>query len=418
MSENQLRLDNHLLVCVEVDVRDEDLSEYLYLKANFCGRVVIAHEEDLGKLDMSPQTRQGIVYVCGDIGLLYTKRKNVLGNIKVIKEFSANVEGREGLDVVTLGEVPINVHGAGVYYRNPLGSESNEKNYFDLLQTKHKFQALTESNKPGTAFRKGVYLSEVETDGDASQFHLLRCSTNLDGPTLGFADEDHEIVARVNELARRNFEQKTTLNHVLAQVYENTITVDDLNKVKEHKAKIKSHSDKTKDMPANGLIVFCTFYASDISFYKAPPGDRFNRYYKEASVLTQLRFKLKPEVHDLPLTKDFRVTLYPNSILLISLATNRLYTHEIVPPTLPVGKFPTRLGYVVRCSKTKAVHRGGATFIQREGKEDLKLEKATPGGIGELKRLYQQENMTAEKIEYKEFLFSLNEGDYTRPLAV
>ena len=257
----------------------------------------------------------------------------------------------------------------------------------------------------------------METNGDTSKFHLLRCSTNLDGPTLAFVDEDREILDQVNKLARRHFEQKTDLNHVLAQVYENSITVNDANKAKEHKAKIKSHSDKTKDMPANGIIAFCTFYSSDVSQYKTPSQDRFDRYFKSASVLTKLRFRLKNEVRHLPLAKDFDVTLYPSSTLLIPLATNRLYTHEIVPPTLPVGRFPTRLGYVIRCSKTKAVFRDGATFIQRAGREDVKLEKPTQVECHELKTLYQRENVTAEKIQYGTVYFSLNEGDYKRPFV-
>lgn len=188
------------------------------------------------------------------------------------------------------------------------------------------------------------------------------------------------------------------LNHVLAQVYENSTTMNDAGKTaKEHKAKIKSHSDKTKDMPANGLIAFCSFYSDTIK-YKAPSHDRFDRCYRGASVLTQLRFKLKDEVQHLPLAKDFRVTLYPNSVLLIPLSTNRLYTHEIVPPVLPVGKFPTRLGYVARCSKTKAVHRDGATFLLQEGGEGVRLERPTQAESDELKLLYQKENLTAEKV--------------------
>jgi hypothetical protein len=46
----------------------------------------------------------------------------------------------------------------------------------------------------------------------------------------------------VNGLARRQFDQIANLNHVLAQVYENSVTVNEWNKAKEHKAKIKSHS--------------------------------------------------------------------------------------------------------------------------------------------------------------------------------
>ena len=170
-------------------------------------------------------------------------------------------------------------------------------------------------------------------------------------------------------------------------------------------------------MPANGVIAFCTFYSSDISQYKAAPQDRFDRCYKGASVLTQLGFRLKDEVRHLPLAKDFRVPLYPNSVLLIPLSTNRFYTHEILPPKLPPDRFPTRLGYVVRCSKTKAVFRDEATFIQQDGKEDVKLGKPTHEDIHELKTLYQKENVSVEKVEYGDVYFSLNNGDYLRPLV-
>lgn len=256
----------------------------------------------------------------------------------------------------------------------------------------------------------------METKENISQFHLLRCSTNLDGPTLSFAEEDREIVSQINELARHNFEQRADFNHVLAQLYENTTTVDDTNRPKEHKAKIKSHSDKTKDMPANGLLAFVTFYTPDIDQYRPKPHDRFNRYFKDGSVLTQLRFKLKDDVRDSILVKSFSVTLYQNSVLMIPLSTNRLYTHEIVPPTLPVGRFPTRLGYVVRCSKTEAVFRDGSAFIKRDG-GNVRLKEPTQEGRVELKKLYQMENTTSTRINYGAINFSLNEGDYMRPVV-
>ncbi len=315
-------------------------------------------------------------------------------------------------------QVPINLHNAAVYYRDCLGAISpTNTNYFDSLQVKHKFQSLTEGNKPGKSFRNGIYLSEVEIDEDTSKFHLLRCSTNLDGPTLAFADEDREILTEVNKLADRNFTQKANLNHVLAQVYNNTFIVNDADKVKERKAKIRSHSDKTKDMPANGLIAFCTFYSSNISDYKAPLRNRFDRCYRDISVLTKLKFKLKDEARHLPLVQEFSVPLYHNSVLLIPLSTNRYWTHETCPPSLPVGKFPTRLGYVIRCSNTSAVFRDGTTYIQREGKEDVKLEKPMQEDISGLKKLYQAENITINHIEYKDIFFSMNEGDYKRPIV-
>jgi hypothetical protein len=63
------------------------------------------------------------------------------------------------------------------------------------------------------------------------------------------------------------------------------------------------------------------------------------------------------------------------------------------------------------------VFRDGATFIRRQGEADVKLERPVQAGINELKRLYQVENATADMVEYKDVYFSLNEGDYKRPLV-
>ena len=52
------------------------------------------------------------------------------------------------------------------------------------------------------------------------------------------------------------WQQQRLLNHVLAQIYQNT-TVREVPK----KACIPAHSDKTKDMPMEDeLIAFCTLY--------------------------------------------------------------------------------------------------------------------------------------------------------------
>ena len=142
--------------------------------------------------------------------------------------------------------MPLSLHDVAVYYRNCLGKD--DTNYYARLQAKHEFKALTESNKLNTSFRKGIYLSEVECSGNRAAFNLLRCSSNFGGPTLAFAEEDRKTVAKVNELMSQSFESRPHLNHVLAQIYENSVTVDDTNRAKEHRAKIKSHLDKTKDM--------------------------------------------------------------------------------------------------------------------------------------------------------------------------
>src|SRR5690606_2272301 len=109
------------------------------------------------------------------------------------------------------------------------------------------------------------------------------------------------------------------------------------------------------------------------------------------------------------------VTLYPNSVFFMPLSTNRLYTHEILPSELDAAQLPTRLGYVVRCSKTEAVHEDGRTLLAMGG-ERVELEAPTPEGMSALRRLYAEENKTTAHIDYGEqFRFSMNEGDYRAP---
>jgi hypothetical protein len=108
MSENRLSLDSHLLLCVEdndFSIDEEHLSDYVYLKSNFCGRVVCLCEDDLGTWELAPPTPHGSVYVYGNIKLLYDVRKTIIGGAKAIKEFSYNVDGISGLEYVALGEV-------------------------------------------------------------------------------------------------------------------------------------------------------------------------------------------------------------------------------------------------------------------------------------------------------------------------
>jgi hypothetical protein len=87
-----------------------------------------------------------------------------------------------------------------------------------------------------------------------------------------------------------------------------------------------------------------------------------------------------------------------------------------VPSELDAARLPTRLGYVVRCSKTEAVHEAGRTFLLQDGAR-VELEAPTPGGMAELRRRYAEENRTAAPIDYgADFRFSMNAGDYRAPI--
>ncbi len=111
------------------------------------------------------------------------------------------------------------------------------------------------------------------------------------------------------------------------------------------------------------------------------------------------------------------VTLYPGSVFIMSLAMNREYTHEIVPSILPIEHLPVRMGYVIRCSKTRAIFLDNKSFIEIEEDATLiPLQKGTKEEINILKELYAKQNLTNEIIEYPFIGFSLNSGDYTKPL--
>ncbi|MFD5884324.1 hypothetical protein [Streptomyces yangpuensis] len=374
-------------------LRDHDLIR------DFFGATITP--EELASADLAGRT----VYLCGDVSGIDGRQLESAARVFVIRELS---EGDGPWTVVDGGRVPVRVHGAGVYYRRFFDLDAG---HFGRIRAEHAFQSLTESTKPGTAHRSGIYLTPVTQDGDALHFRLLRCSTNLSGPTEGFRATDTEIVDALNREAASVFRNHAPLNHVLAQIYHNTLATAER---KQSKAKISAHADKTKDMPGNGIMAFCTFY-DGLDKLQPMADDAFDHGLKRASGLTRLHFRLKEEVDGLP--SQFSLTLYPGSVFFMPLSTNRLYTHEIRPSTLNAEALPTRLGYVVRCSSAEAVHRNGQTFLKTA--DDLvELGPPTQEGMDELRRLYAEENRTSSFIDYGDrFLFSMNSGDYVAPRA-
>ncbi|PWN61203.1 hypothetical protein [Chryseobacterium viscerum] len=404
--ENKITHDKNILVVLQ---HDKDINpELQYLIDHFCGSVVNRFS-DINSKNVSSKK----IYICGDLKSL---EENTL-YLSVIKELSVNYENypENLLKTVSLGEVPIIISNAGVYYRKLFGDDYS----FDTIKSQHDFQELTESNKETKAFRKGIYLSKVtkeitEEGKEAFHYNLLRCSSNLTGPTDNFCDVDTQIINLLNECVQDTFEYRTDMNHALVQIYENKQKTTDSDK--EVKAKIKAHSDKTKDMPKEGLIAFCTFYdQSNIEQLKPSATDRFDWCYKQTSALTKLHFRLKKTVEDDSLEKEFTVTLYPNSAFFIPLSTNRLYTHEIRPSVLGVNQIPIRMGYVVRCSNVEAMHTNNQTYIKENG-HYIKLEEMTPELREELRSSYYEENSTENMVEYGKVHFSMNSGDYEKPI--
>ena len=360
---------------------------------NFAGRVYNHDSEEFRKR----YTKDYTIYFVGDSSTFESMRPLWDGCAYYFNCYEAQM-------IDKAKKIPQNIHNLGVYIS---GFFDNDNTLFHRLTTEHKFQTLTESNKPGISLRSAIYLGHVTTcvrdDGKLeTSFPLLRCSSNLGGPTDNFRETDSVIINAVNETCANLFEQKVNLNHVLAQVYTNS---------SGHKAKIKAHSDKTKDMPRNGIIAFVTFYdfPPDVQ-YKQVSGDV---RYKRTSALTQLVFKAKSASQE---PQEFSVILESGSLFVIPLSTNRLYTHEIRPSILPTDKIPTRLGYVIRCSKTTAIHSDSQTFVLDQQSHRHALQPPTKADMDELRKKYLQENTTSDIIDYGDVYFSMNEGDYQKPI--
>ncbi|MGA4545142.1 hypothetical protein ACPA54_34650 [Uniformispora flossi] len=404
---------------------------------DFFGSTITPEELVSGSLplDLARKT----VSLCGDVSGISDRNLRTAARVFVVRELAHGYREEAGRSwtVVGVGRVPIRVHGAGVYYRRFFDPDAD---YFGRIVAEHAFQSLTESTKPGTARRRGIYLTPVTRNGDGLHFRLLRCSTNLSGPTEGFRPTDTHIVEALNSEAAAVFRDHAPLNHVLAQIYHNTPAAAEGNRgmggnearearegeakeakeatqTKQSKAKISAHADKTKDMPGNGIMAFCTFY-DRLDSPQPSAGDAFDYGVKGAGGLTRLRFRLKGSVGEgdaCAFPAQFTLTLYPGSVFFMPLSTNRLYTHEIRPPAAAAELLPTRLGYVVRCSSTEAVHRDGRTFLKQVGGL-VELEPPTPTGMEALRGRYAEENRTASFVDYgDEFLFSMNAGDYLAP---
>ncbi|MFF9196553.1 hypothetical protein ACF09L_15230 [Streptomyces sp. NPDC014779] len=400
---------------------------------DFFGTVVTPEELASGAVDPAGKS----VYLCGDLARIDVRGLRGAARVFVVRELSQGYGDGEGdgererpWAVVGSGRVPLRVHGVGVYYRRFF---EPDEDHVGRIRAEHVFQSLTESTKAGTALRTGIYLTPVTRDGDGLHFRLLRCSTNLSGPTENFGPTDTSLVGALNDEAGTVFRNHAPLNHVLAQIYHNTGATPER---RQSKARISSHADKTKDMPVDGVMAFCTFYEG-LDALQPLPGDPFDLGVKGTSALTRLQFRLKEPGEEAPGGKvpggevpaagtegrdtaaypeRFGLTLHPGSVFFMPLSTNRLYTHEIRPAALDAAVLPTRLGYVVRCSGTEAVHRDGRTFLKAPGGGLVPLEPPTREGMDELRRLYAEENRSSAFVDYGDrFRFSMNTGDYGAP---
>jgi hypothetical protein len=376
---------------------DNECEEYNIIKNNFCGHKYLEWAEYI-KADL----KGNLVYIAGDLHEALRHPNIRDARISIIDNFVTKFDTYINHVKIHSSQVPLNV-GGGVFVRNFF-----PQNNFADIESEHKFQNLTESNKPGCAYRKGIYLSEVTHFEEKTYFNLLRCSTNLDGPTEGFKDTDKQILEYINEHLSDYFDNFAPVNHVLAQIYYNASDSG-----KQKKGKISEHSDKTKDMPSEGVIAFATFYKGldDVKKQNKIVSEDICDWANKrgVSVFTQMAFRNKTDE-----TKNFSIKLYPNSLFVIPLSLNREFTHRIVPSPLDISDIPTRMGYVARCSNTKAVYFEGKTHIILDSDYiPLAPEKSETTKL--IKKIYRDENLETFRVNYPFIEFSFNTGDYMKP---
>lgn len=416
--EARLAFDRNVLLVFEADNRHQELAE------SFFGTVIMV-PTPFSRVDAARLTGK-VVYLCGDISWARSdEMKESLSGIQegfIIEKISTNLGSNQEVPSVEIGRVPVSVQGVGVLY----------KQFFDLIdlpdvfqqvQQDHTFQPMADPDEPeaqaSTPPTTGVSLTPVTRDekGDLV-FRLLRNSTNnFAGPTENFKATDHQLVDSLNQESLRIFDNQAPLNHVVAQIYWDK---------QSPPASERMASDKTKDMPTNGIVAFTTFYdrLGDPLHSSTNQRDPFDWVHEgRRSGLTRMRFRLKDQVQQRGsrLVGRFDVILYPNSVFFMPLSTNRLYTHEIVSSQVSSEYLPTRMEYVVRCSATEAVHKEGKTYIQKPGCAGKKrnwepMEEPSEAGVKRLKRFYEEEDKSDKYIPYdSRFTFSLNVGDYRRP---
>lgn len=388
--------------CLLLLHREKDHPDAPRVLGNFSGRV---------EHGTAPRcTGHTLIFLAGDVDAFeILPEHHGRAVLLVVRELSYHYDPLR-FSEVSLGELPLSVHGLGVLSRRFFDPSTD---WFSRVQDEHTFQNLTESNKAGHARRTGLYITEVTEDKEGRRFRLLRCSSNFTGPTEGLRATDREILDRLNRFARHHFTGASPVNHVLAQIYRND---------KDGKATIQRHSDKTKDMPTGGLMAFCTFYAAaGCNTLSSSAQDPYDVCHKGVSALTRLVFKRKNAplpANEVDLPKEFAVLLYPNSVFLMPLSTNRLYTHEIRASALPAEMLPTRMGYVARCSDREAIYKpaAGQVFLRsRQDGDQRPMHPPSAEQVENLRRLYYLENTDANPVVYPEMFFSLNGGDYTQP---
>ena len=192
-NEAKINTTNNLLIRLSNDAAADWVS-------TFCGVV-------FDGVDNLPDLMGKSVYLCGDVEAAKDLDHAVRDAARV---FAIEGKNQGAWPTIDTGMVPILWHGMGIYYRRFFAFKLN---YFDAITEQHAFQSLTESTKPESAHRSGLYLTPVKQQGEDLHFRFLRCSTNLSGSTANFGATDTNIVTALNDEATYLFDAAAPLTN-------------------------------------------------------------------------------------------------------------------------------------------------------------------------------------------------------------
>ena len=106
--ENSIVLNKHILLCVDCKNPDEDLLK------NFCG-IVFTDIKQFDEHIINPKTN---IYICGDILKIFHTSINIINRpTYIITEVSHNYEKIKIKTEISIGQVPLNMYNAGIYFK-------------------------------------------------------------------------------------------------------------------------------------------------------------------------------------------------------------------------------------------------------------------------------------------------------------
>jgi len=123
--------DKHVLVCLDEDLTDLNpklIRELEYIKKNFCG-LVYSNITDLNNLIRTSDVSDRSFYLCcgSHCCALKTMKTNQIFIIRELIDSRTDPQP-SGYKLISIGQVPLNVHNQGVFFKNFFDSD---KDYFD-----------------------------------------------------------------------------------------------------------------------------------------------------------------------------------------------------------------------------------------------------------------------------------------------